>query len=85
MRLHYVNGSELLPETKREVLNAYGYRWTHENRDRALRWHGRKPSRLAPVSDAIWLAGHAFAVRKDGKLDGRQQSASPACLADNFS
>ena len=64
-------GTELHPDDRREVLEAYLYRMTTEAQKRwpeiarTMRAGGyRMPER----SDAEWLAATAFCVRKDGRL-----------------
>lgn len=73
-------GTDLLPETRRQVLRAFTYRLTFENG-----YPRRNPckARVEPITDAEWLAAHAFYTRKDGALDGRMHYCEPAFLADN--
>ena len=82
-----VTGDKLRSDTRAHVLRAYVHRWTHENsrggcvacRDSRME-HGKH----APlVSDAEWLAAHAFHVRADGKLDGRFKRCEPHYMATN--
>ena len=72
-------GTLLHSADKAEVLAAYVYRNTVENRkvnEKAVQqaWSGKAPE---PVTDAEWLATHTFAVKKDGRLDSRSTSARP--------
>jgi len=78
----YLSGDKLTPKARQEVLNAYGYRWTIENLERAKQWYGHKGNwpKMAPVSDYVWLKQHAFAVRKDGGLDSRARSCRASYL-----
>ncbi len=79
-----VNGSKLTDTTKRLVLDAYGYRWTVENKTRARQWlRGQVPT-IPPVPDSEWLANHAFYVKQNGELDGRYGHCEPACMADDW-
>lgn len=77
-----IRGDRLKPETRAEVLRAYGYRWTHENETRARLWFGARVPTAPLVSDAEWLRTHAFSVRKDGKLNQRARFCFPAYMAD---
>lgn len=84
----YVNGSKLSESAREEVLSKFTYRWTVENERRARSWYSDgnvQPPRISLISDAEWLAQHAFRVIKDGtRLDARQQFAKPACMADDW-
>jgi hypothetical protein len=64
-----VRGSQLPYRLQREVLNAYGYRWTVENMPRARQWYGSlgKPT-INPISDSDWLACTDFFVTRKGEL-----------------
>ena len=76
-----IRGDRLLPATRAEVLSAFGYRWTVENRSRAVAWYGQvncRPRGRAIETDAAWLKSHAFYVNKDGKLSARRTHAEPA-------
>lgn len=82
-----VNGSKLSPAVRREVLSAYGYRWTVENERRARNWYasmGLKPPTIPLISDSQWLAEHAFHITKFSNLDQRYTFAEPACMADDW-
>ncbi len=66
-------GDELTPEDRRNVLAFYLFRYT---RDHVPAWvrNPRREGTTHPVqfdSDADWLAHTWFAVRADGRLDGR--------------
>lgn len=68
------------------MLRAFGYRWTYDNPVREEWWQrtGIPPEawpRVPMMSDAEWLASHAFCVRKDGGLDARNAYAAPAFVA----
>lgn len=70
----YRYGNTLSPDEQRDVLDAFGYRWTVENQRRATSWYrtgGHKPPTMPPISDADWLRCTAFRVTKSGRLDRR--------------
>lgn len=80
-----VVGTNLSPDMKRAVLNAYGYRWTVENEQRARQWFargGHKPPTAPLVTDSQWLAQHAFSVTTKGTLSRRDKWAAPHYLAN---
>lgn len=79
-----VRGDRLSESARREVLAAYGYRWTVENEARARHWYGNKGMpRVALITDVEWLAAHAFDVVKDGsRLSRRSRGCWPASLAN---
>ncbi len=79
-----IRGDRLNAELRAEVLNAYGYRWTHENEARARNWHfiSARPT-MALISDEQWLREHAFRVTVKGHLDKRIRHAMPAFFADD--
>lgn len=65
------------------VLNAFGYRWTTENHDRARYWLGLRAPTMDSISDTQWLADHAFNFIKDGsRLSFRSKYAEPVYMAD---
>ena len=74
-----VKGDALSAEARQQVLAAYVYRLTMENG-----YPARNPcgARVPPISDAQWLAEHAFYIRKDGRLAGNRHHAEPSFLAD---
>jgi hypothetical protein len=80
----WVRGDECSPATIAEIKGAFGYRWTFENERRVSWWapfvaQGTAPT-MALVSDAEWLAEHAFRVRADGHLDARYGYSEPASI-----
>jgi hypothetical protein len=82
-----VRGDELSESARREVLAAYGCRWTRENHGRAIEWRRRSgvvcPHGKPRQTDAEWLREHAFHVVKDGsRLMANRRHAEPSCLAD---
>jgi hypothetical protein len=84
-RSRRVRGSDLTPAAKRQVLGAYGYRWTVENERRAREWFhssGHEPPRAALVTDAQWLADHSFAITSRGELSLRDKWAAPHYMAN---
>lgn len=78
MNTKLIKGSELPENLKRQVLAAYVYRLTTENG-----YPQRNPchARVPAISDAQWLAEHAFYVTARGTLGKRQHSAEPAFMA----
>ena len=69
-----VYGNHLSERLKREVLNAYGYRWTVENRERARNWYGRLGTPTMPlITDEEWLACTEFWVTNAGELSNRHR------------
>lgn len=78
-----IKGCELSEYTKRQVLNAYGYRWTNENYQRAVKWYDNLGMpRIELQTDEQWLNDHAFYVTKRGDLDRRYRYCEPAYIAD---
>ena len=80
----WVKGDKLSAKVKQEILNAYIYRWTKENHARAKAIYenlGSIPT-IPLISDAEWLATHAFKVNKDGTLTKSVRHAEPHYLAD---
>lgn len=73
-----VIGTNLKQSTKRAVLRAFIYRPTIENH-----YPSRNPcnATIPPVTDAEWLAQHAFYVTKNGDLAGRPNYCEPAFMA----
>jgi len=78
-----IRGDRLNPTTRAEVLSAYPYRNTVENRARNPEYVAATGSTLPPCTDVEWLAAQAFRVRRDGHLDRRCRFALPACMADD--
>jgi hypothetical protein len=78
-------GSQLSPKLQREVLNAYVYRNTAENRrarpDLYAAGGLMESCTVPPVTDQEWLASHAFNVTRNGTLDARKRHAEPAWMA----
>jgi hypothetical protein len=74
-----VNGSKLSASARTEVLRAYLYRVTIENPQGAM----LTGATMAPISDARWLATHAFYVIKDGSRLARNcHHAEPSGVLD---
>jgi hypothetical protein len=73
----WIRGDKLSFSQRRQVLAAYIYRLTTENG-----YPQRNPcgAKVAAISDTQWLAEHAFAFTKDGRLDARYNHCEPACL-----
>lgn len=72
-----VKGERLTLAQRRQVLEAFGYRWTIENERRARQWLG---SIAAPISDDEWIRLHAFHCTESGAIILRHAEA--ARLAD---
>jgi len=79
-----IKGADLNTKQKQEVLNVFGYRWTVENKQRALQWLGNiQPPTIQPQTDEEWLKEHAFYFVEDGtRLSKKRRHCEPACLAD---
>lgn len=78
-----LKGNELSAKQRDHVLNAYGYRWTIENHNRAVNWFGRlKPPTIELISDEQWLAEHCFDFIRDGSRTRFGAWAMPAYMAD---
>ena len=76
-------GTDLRPDVRKEVLNAYGFRWTVDNYTRAVKWYDSLGMpQMELQTDEQWLAEHAFYTRKDGKLDRRYNHCVPAYMID---
>ena len=85
--MKWLKGTELTQEQRAQVLNAFGFRWTHENLARAELWHDYKRPRSAMYtleSDAQWLAEHCFQFVNDGSRLGTGRNAMPVYLADDL-
>ena len=82
-----VRGDKLNASQKREVLSAFGYRWTTQNEGRARNWYAAgksEPPRAPLVSDEQWLREHAFHFNaKTGRLSLNRKRAEPVYLIDN--
>jgi hypothetical protein len=83
-----VRGDQLSESARRQVLAAFGYRWTIENESRARQWSRQSrlicPSGFARITDQQWLRQHAFHVVQDGsRLMKNRSHAEPACLAES--
>lgn len=79
-----IKGDQLNERQMRQVLNAFGYRWTIENGRRVEAWLPASCWPTIPkVSDAEWIQAHAFHFLKDGsRLMANRRHAEPAYLAD---
>lgn len=66
-------GNWLHPEDQRHVLAAFVHRFTRDHKPEWANkpWKDGKPYPVQFDSDADWLAHTSFAVRNDGRLDGR--------------
>jgi hypothetical protein len=80
----WVKGDKLSAKVQQEILNGYIYRWTKENHARAKALHEKLGSipTIPLISDAQWLATHAFKVNKDGSLSKNVRHAMPHYMAD---
>ncbi len=72
-----ITGDKLNAYTRAEVLRAYTYRLTIENG-----YPARNPcgATVPPISDAQWLAEHAFWVTNSGRLALNRTHAEPAYI-----
>lgn len=81
-----VRGDRLSDSARRQVLSAFGYRWTHENEMRARSWcrqSGFDPPKIPLISDNQWLQEHAFHVVKNGsRLMRNRPHSEPAFLVE---
>ena len=78
-----IKGKNLTESQRRQVLAAFTYRWTKENRSRSCAWKGieGKP-RIPLTSDEAWLTDHAFHFLVDGsRLMLNRHHAEPHYLA----
>jgi hypothetical protein len=82
-----VRGDQLSESARRQVLAAFGYRWTIENESRARYWcrqSGANPPRIPLIPDEQWLREHAFHVVQDGsRLMKNRSHAEPACMLED--
>jgi hypothetical protein len=79
-----VRGDKLGQNVRREVLSAFVRRWTFENAgaENVIRNRATCTDPIPLVSDADWLADHAFHVTQDGsRLMRNRRYAEPALLA----
>lgn len=70
-------GTELHLDDRKYVLAAYVHRMTVKNYRANRAYFERQFARgfrCAPITDAEWLATTRFAVRRNGRLDGRVRS-----------
>jgi hypothetical protein len=72
-------GTQLSPKTRRDVLNRFVHRLTTENG-----YPNRNPckARVPAISDAQWLAEHAFYTNRDGSLSERYDYCEPAFMVE---
>jgi len=69
-----VFGNKLSLKLQRQVLNAFGYRWTFENMTRAKQWYrGLGLPAIPPTTDAQWLACTEFWVTDKGELSRKHR------------
>ena len=79
-----IKGRDLTDRQRRDVLAAFGYRWTDENKRRVIDWMGRLGTPTIPtIPDTQWLAEHAFHFLKSGiRLMANRNHAEPVYMAD---
>lgn len=79
-----IKGDELNADQKKQVLAAFGYRWTVDNRQRRIMWAGISGAPTTPlVTDEQWLKEHAFHFTKDGaRLKVKPRHCVPAYMAE---
>lgn len=82
-----IKGSRLTRAQREIVLATYLYRWTRDNPRREDYWRGIAGKPTMPlVSDAEWLADHAFHFIADGsRLHARHRHCEPAYMAEESS
>lgn len=82
--MSWIAGDKLTPTQGLAVLNAYGYRWTIENQARARQWLGgaRGVPTISLVTDAEWLADHAFYVTRQGEISRRHRYCMPDYIVE---
>ena len=78
-----VKGIDLNEHQRLEVLEAFGYRWTVENKDRATKWSRGKAPTSEPETDEAWIAAHAFYIRRDGTLALVPAKCEPCYLVND--
>ena len=74
-----IKGPDLSPSARRDVLAAFVYRQTTENG-----YPARNPcnARVPAITDAQWLAEHAFYVTATGRLACRPRYCEAAHMAE---
>jgi hypothetical protein len=77
--LSLIRGDQLTTTQRRQVFDAFGYRWTAENEQRARQWLAERVPMSAPTSDEEWIRAHAFHCTESGAVMLRH--AEPASLA----
>jgi hypothetical protein len=73
-----IKGNDLSAQQRKDVLASFVYRLTTENG-----YPARNPcnARVAAISDAQWLAEHAFWINNDGSLSFNKRWCEPAYMA----
>jgi hypothetical protein len=62
-----IKGDDLNQEQTKQVLSAFIYRWTTENKQRQYVWSNISGQPTIPlISDEQWLKDHAFWFLDDG-------------------
>lgn len=74
-----IRGENLNEQQRREVLAAYVYRNTVENRIISERVN---PSAEITLTDREWIKTKAFYINKDGSLSRKHQRCEPVYMAD---
>ena len=74
-----IKGKDLSPKQIKHVKSAFIYRWTVENRERALACGIANNSN--PVSDEQWILEHAFYFKNDGMLALKPNRCVPSWQA----
>jgi hypothetical protein len=75
-----VKGSELTPDQRSQVLNAFVYRHTIQHPSPQSYAKGRAPT--PTQTDDDWLREHAFHFTKNGRLAMNRHYAEPAFMVD---
>lgn len=78
-----IKGRNLTPQQRKQVTQAFLYRWTYDNPHRRRCWSGRSKPTIPLISDDQWIAEHAFHFTADGsRLCHRPKHCEPAYMAD---
>ena len=79
--MKWIKGTELNQKQIEIVKSAFGYRWTHENLNRAKSWYRNLGlPEMQPESDTEWLASHAFQFTNNGLRLGTSHHCQPIYL-----
>ena len=82
MTAQLIPGNKLTAHQIQQVKNAFGYRWTIENMNRAKSWTPNLHPTIAAIHDEQWINEHAFYFCKDGTLAKKPNHCEPAFMAE---